>query len=130
MQPERSESISDAVKALSIGESFGAVVDVRGTLHVWGTNRRGELGLNDYERRSTPTPITSLRAKHGRTVKHVAVGATYALAIGEDKTFSSQQFAPMGRATSPRETAPPKQERSPLRHTSPRRKAPPAYSNA
>ena len=42
---------------VSIGGSFGAIVDKEGLLWSWGSNLSGELGLGDYEARPYPYPV-------------------------------------------------------------------------
>ncbi|CAG9318002.1 unnamed protein product [Blepharisma stoltei] len=69
------------IKDLTLGGTFGAVLDKAGNIWTWGSNSNGELGIGDYERRAT---INRLNILAGRQVSLVSCGGNFALALGQD----------------------------------------------
>ena len=69
------------VKDLSIGGCFGAAVDFAGKIWTWGSNTAGELGLGDFEPRTTPVRIKSLKKKF---IRGIACGGSFIIALGDD----------------------------------------------
>jgi alpha-tubulin suppressor-like RCC1 family protein len=75
------ESLNAVVADISLGGGFGAAVDVNGLVWSWGSNAAGELGIGDYEPRSSPFPIVALQ---GKTVTSISCGGSYCMALGRD----------------------------------------------
>jgi X-linked retinitis pigmentosa GTPase regulator len=78
------------VKDVSIGGSFGVALDSSGRLLSWGANSNGELGNGDFEPKIAPCPVSSLK---GKTVRKVACGGNYVLALGLDLTHEKRDFS-------------------------------------
>eukprot|EP01094_Clydonella_sp_ATCC50884_P024091 TRINITY_DN5953_c0_g2_i1.p1 TRINITY_DN5953_c0_g2~~TRINITY_DN5953_c0_g2_i1.p1 ORF type:complete len:1082 (-),score=343.30 TRINITY_DN5953_c0_g2_i1:672-3917(-) len=49
-------------------------------LYAWGDNSRGQLGMGDWEARSTPTPIEALQSSH---IKQISCGEHHGVAVSE-----------------------------------------------
>lgn len=64
--------------SVSIGKYSYAAVDENKVVWVWGENKNGQLGLNDYTDRQTPYPITSLKEK---VISEVCFGRDFAVAV-------------------------------------------------
>ena len=54
-----------------------SVLDVSGILWVWGSNKKGELGLGDCTARPNPYPLLTLKEKE---LTHVKTGHYFAIA--------------------------------------------------
>jgi X-linked retinitis pigmentosa GTPase regulator len=74
-------TLREPVVDLALGAGFGVAVDATGSVHVWGGNSNGELGLDDYEIRATPTLVPSLK---GKSLKKVACGGNFCIGLGSD----------------------------------------------
>jgi len=48
------------IKHFDIGGLYGIAVDDNNFIWSWGSNSHGELGVSDFDARSTPFPIVSL----------------------------------------------------------------------
>lgn len=59
------------------GSAF--ILTRQGTLYGWGDNSAGQLGLGDYENRSTPERIDALE---GKRVTSVTCGSHFVVALG------------------------------------------------
>ena len=57
LSPKRMYSISNSIKDLKIGGSFGIALDNENKLWGWGTNSLGELGIKDMAGKANPTLI-------------------------------------------------------------------------
>lgn len=79
--PMRVTSIAAPVKDIDAGGFFGAAVDVYGVVWTWGSNDNGELGVGDYEPRTSPFPVKALQ---GKIVRAVSCGGGFAIALGND----------------------------------------------
>ena len=55
--PKRIYSITNPIKDIKIGGSFGIALDCDNKLWGWGANSLGELGIRDLEGKATPTII-------------------------------------------------------------------------
>lgn len=64
---------------VSIGMTFGAAVDCRSVLYVWGDNSNGELGLGDYNPRPNPVVLSALE---GKKLQQVVTGAQFCICLG------------------------------------------------
>lgn len=74
-------SRSDAAfQDVDIGGFFGAAIDKNGLVWSWGSNTSGELGVNDYQPRTSPCPNTTLENKK---VLRLSCGGSYVIAIGK-----------------------------------------------
>ena len=72
---------------ISIGSTFGVLLDTNGNLYSWGTNSNGELGIGDFEIRKTPSLIKGLQ---GKIVTKVSCGGSYVIALGGNINISSK----------------------------------------
>ena len=66
------------------GREHVVALSVDGTVHVWGSNQQGQLGLGDSASRSRPTPVPGLCA--GSSVEAVETGHNSSLALCADGT--------------------------------------------
>ena len=80
LTPNKLGAITSLVTEVEIGGCFGAAVDTAGVVYTWGSNSSGELGVGDYEPRTSPYPIVSLQ---GKPVTQISCGGSYALALGK-----------------------------------------------
>jgi alpha-tubulin suppressor-like RCC1 family protein len=71
----------DRVKEVSIGGTFSVVYLQNQAVYAWGNNANGELGLNDYEPRTTPTLIPALK---GKKINLLACGGNFCIALGNN----------------------------------------------
>jgi X-linked retinitis pigmentosa GTPase regulator len=72
---------------LSVGLGFGAGIDSTFQVWTWGYNGNGELGLGDFEVRSSPTNVSAL---HSKKVKTISCGGGFVLALGCDVRSSTK----------------------------------------
>src|SRR5574343_265831 len=56
-------SLREPVVDVDLGAGFGVAVDNSGSVFVWGGSSNGELGLDDYDIRQTPTLVPSIKGK-------------------------------------------------------------------
>jgi len=73
------EGFNEPIKDIQIGANFGAAIDCNGNVYAWGTNSNGELGVGDYEPRSKPYPLSSMK---GKSIVNLSCGGSYMLALG------------------------------------------------
>ncbi|OMJ68501.1 hypothetical protein SteCoe_34024 [Stentor coeruleus] len=69
------------VKDVSVGSTFTVAVLQDMSVHSWGNNTNGELGLADYESRNIPTSITGI---YGKKITQVSCGGSFCVALGND----------------------------------------------
>lgn len=69
------------VKDISVGSTFTVAVLQDMSVHSWGNNSNGELGLADYESRNLPTSITGI---YGKKITQVSCGGSFCVALGND----------------------------------------------
>jgi X-linked retinitis pigmentosa GTPase regulator len=74
---------------ISVGSTFGVVLDANSNLYSWGTNSNGELGVGDFEIRKTPSLIKGLQ---GKVVTKVSCGGSYVIALGGNITKSLERY--------------------------------------
>jgi len=74
--------IIDKMIDVSIGKTFGVVLDNNNRVWTWGSNSVGELGLGDYESRNNPVIISKLSSKF---ITKIACGSTFAFALSQSK---------------------------------------------
>lgn len=79
LRPQKIASVGVKIKDAVMGGSFGIALDQCGKLWTWGANTSGELGLGDYEPKTSPCLIERLQSK---TVVSVSCGGSYAIALG------------------------------------------------
>ena len=70
---------NEPIQEISIGGSFGAAIDRRGTLYSWGSNTNGELGMGDFEAKVEPSVTKGLQ---GKVVTNISCGGSYVIALG------------------------------------------------
>lgn len=77
------------IQSYFCGHDNSAVIRSDGTCLIWGSNKNGQLGLDDIVERTIPTTLyppqqlsSSLRFVNG--VKHVSLGKTFSAAIDTD----------------------------------------------
>ena len=71
--------LKSKVVDLSVGDSFGLVVDENKKIWTWGANNSGELGMGDYEPHINPSILEKLEE---RSVVAVSCGGGFAMALG------------------------------------------------
>jgi X-linked retinitis pigmentosa GTPase regulator len=74
-------SMREPIIDLSIGSGFGVAIDSLNSVYVWGNNSSGELGLDDYDPRLTPTLLPSLK---GKSILKISSGGNFCLGLGND----------------------------------------------
>ena len=75
---------------LAIGGCYCIAVDSKYNTYSWGSNSNGELAVGDFEQRSNPIQITSLK---GKNIKKIGAGANFIICLGlsnrEKKEYKS-----------------------------------------
>ena len=89
LTPQRVKCAVEA-QSVSLGIGFGAVLDTQGHIWTWGNNAGGELGHGDTAIRLTPFPVMALE---GRTVRLLACGSSFTIAVGESTVRKSRPAA-------------------------------------
>lgn len=56
---------------------------------IWGENKQGQLGLNDYTNRTTPYPLLALKDKQ---INNVSLGSNYAIGYQVENEFPLVSF--------------------------------------
>lgn len=79
------QNIPNRIIRCSIGKHTFAAVDEKEMVWVWGDNKQGQLGLNDYTNRQTPYPLLSLQ---GKQVSNVHFGSNFAIAYSGEHITS------------------------------------------
>ncbi|CAI2380880.1 unnamed protein product [Moneuplotes crassus] len=79
-KPERIECIPKSVLDVSLGTSVSACIDSSGLIWTWGENTNGELGVGDFQPKSTPFPVMALQRKN---VTKISCGGSFYIAIGK-----------------------------------------------
>ena len=79
------------VMDVCVGGTFAAVIDVNHSVWTWGSNTSGELGVGDYDQRSSPNLVPTLQGKQVRTL---ACGVSFCIALGQDCGNSEEDVAP------------------------------------
>ena len=74
------------VKKVSMGKSFGMLVDDEGKLWSWGYSNQGCLGLGDTKQAKTPQPVNAEVSGDDSFVK-VVIGKNHVLALTQFKTL-------------------------------------------
>ena len=70
--------------AISLQENaFSAAISSTGSLFMWGPNKKGQLGVSDFQNRTLPNQVSHLKRK---TIRSIALGKNFCLAIGKDVT--------------------------------------------
>ena len=83
-QPTRVSSIPVSVQSCSVSESHISAVDAHGMVWVWGSNKKGELGLGDYTTRNAPFPLVGLQDKKITNV-HIGYQFSFAYTTSVDR---------------------------------------------
>lgn len=81
LTPKKLKVSSCPIIDAALGGSFALVMDSKGNIFSWGTNQNGELGLNDFDSRPTPTLIPSLKNKR---LKKILAGGNFAICLGQE----------------------------------------------
>ena len=61
--PEKIEWIPKSVKDVSLGYCLSGCIDASGLIWAWGKNSHGELGVGDWNKKTNPYPVMSLKQK-------------------------------------------------------------------
>jgi len=86
------------IKHFDIGKSFGIFVDRVNVIYSWGLNSNGELGLNNYDSKLTPTIITDINDKN---IFDLSCGPSYTIALsGEEVKSKDASLIELGRSGS------------------------------
>jgi len=64
---------------VSVGANHGAAISTSGDLYTWGNNKHGQLGVGDFNNRTTPTKVPGLK-----NVVAVSLGGYSSAAITEN----------------------------------------------
>ena len=76
------------IKKISCGKNFVIILSDTGLVYSFGKNTKGQLGLQDYKERNSPT-INELLIKDGERIIDISCGFKHALALGiSGKVFS------------------------------------------
>jgi alpha-tubulin suppressor-like RCC1 family protein len=81
---------SEIVRQISSGSSHVAVLTANGEVFTWGKGTEGQLGLGDYNNRSSPTLVETLE---GRYVESIACGYNFTSAICLHKAISRNDLS-------------------------------------
>ncbi|CAM0903198.1 unnamed protein product [Alopecurus aequalis] len=76
---------NEFVTDISSGSCHVAVLTMNGKVFTWGKGADGQLGLGDYDNRSSPTLVEALEGRH---VQSIACGSNYSAAICLHKGIS------------------------------------------
>lgn len=76
---------NEFVTEISSGSSHVAVLTMNGKVFTWGKGADGQLGLGDYDNRSSPTLVEALEGRH---VQSIACGSNFSAAICLHKGIS------------------------------------------
>jgi len=79
LTPQKVGNLTEKVKDVEIGASFGIALGMNGKVWTWGANTSGELGVGDYEPRVEPYHLARLQTK---TVVAISCGGAFAIALG------------------------------------------------
>lgn len=79
--PQKVHSIPNKVVKCASGKHSFCAFDEKGMIWIWGENKQGQLGLNDYTNRTTPYPLLALKDKQ---VNNVSLGSNYAIGYFTD----------------------------------------------
>ena len=74
-------SLREPVVDVDLGAGYGVAIDNSGSVYVWGGNSNGELGLEDYDVRPTPTLVSSIK---GKFIRKLACGSNFCIGLGSD----------------------------------------------
>lgn len=76
---------NEFVREISSGSSHVAVLTLKGQVFTWGKGADGQLGLGDYDNRSSPTLVEALQGRH---VQSIACGSNFSAAVCLHKGMS------------------------------------------
>lgn len=76
---------NEFVREISSGASHVAALTMNGKVFTWGKGADGQLGLGDYDNRSSPTLVEALEGRH---VQSIACGSNFSAAICLHKGIS------------------------------------------
>lgn len=76
--PTKVSGIRDKILNCTIGKFTFSAIDEQEMVWVWGENKQGQLGLNDYTNRQTPYPLLSLK---GKGVNEVHFGSNFSIGV-------------------------------------------------
>ncbi|XP_047063281.1 PH, RCC1 and FYVE domains-containing protein 1-like [Lolium rigidum] len=76
---------NEFVREISSGSSHVAALTMNGKVFTWGKGSDGQLGLGDYDNRSSPTLVEALEGRH---VQSIACGSNFSAAICLHKGIS------------------------------------------
>ncbi len=101
--PTQLTSLGTRVAKIAAGAHHTCAITTDGALSCWGDNRYGQLGTDDMNPRSMPTPVD---ATNLGTVTQVLTGGTFTCAIRSDASlwcWGGNQFGQLGTGdTNPR----------------------------
>ncbi len=80
------------VVSISVGPYHQLVLCADGTLHAWGHNSHGQLGIGSKIDASTPVQVIQVGALSNKSVVAVAAGSYHSLALCSDGTVVSWGF--------------------------------------
>jgi alpha-tubulin suppressor-like RCC1 family protein len=81
---------TEIVRQISTGSSHVAVLTANGKVFTWGKGTEGQLGLGDYNNRSSPTLVEALEGRH---VESIACGYNFTSAICLHKAISRNDLS-------------------------------------
>ena len=65
------------LQSISLGASYGCVLDVNGGIYTWGKNNSGELALGDDQPRNLIVHVNSLKKKKIKKVSLLKISIRY-----------------------------------------------------
>ncbi len=94
------ELASRFVTQLTAGHLFSMALCSDGSVHTWGANGSGQLGLDDTTRRNAPAVVSAF---NGMAVKQVVAGGSHGLALlmdGSVYTWGANHYGQLGHGDS------------------------------
>jgi hypothetical protein len=79
--PQKLTRLHTSAKDIDLGTAFGLAVDRLNNIWTWGSNSNGELGTTSSRDSSDPVMVVNLE---GKTIRKVACGGSYVIALGSD----------------------------------------------
>ncbi|TVU16014.1 hypothetical protein EJB05_39560 [Eragrostis curvula] len=81
---------TEIVRHISSGSSHVAALTAKGKVFTWGKGTSGQLGIGDYDNRSSPTLVEALEGRH---VESIACGYNFTSAICLHKAISRNDLS-------------------------------------
>ncbi|XP_020107092.1 probable E3 ubiquitin-protein ligase HERC2 [Ananas comosus] len=92
------ELLGEAVAEIACGSHHVAVLTTKSEVFTWGRGANGRLGHGDIEDRKTPIKVEALR---DRSVRYIACGANFTVAICQHKWVSGSEQSRCGLCGQP-----------------------------